>query len=41
MNLAYKGQRVENTNITLGELVEHAHAAHFSLVVPIEWWRLP
>jgi len=33
--LAYKGERVESTNVALGELVEHAHAAHFSLVEQI------
>lgn len=32
--LAYKGDRIE-TSGTLGDLVEHAHAAHFSLVEQI------
>jgi len=34
--LAYKGERVRDTNITLGQLIgEHPHAAHLSLVEQI------
>jgi hypothetical protein len=33
--LTYKGERVENTNVALDELIEKGKSAHFSLVEQI------